>query len=222
MCDSEMCLESVPEMKYLATDTEPRGELLLRGNAVLPNYYLNPEATAAVMTEDGWFRTGDIAIRLGLGGRIKIIDRKKNIFKMSQGEYVAPDRIEQIYTQAPLIAQMFAYGDSSRVNLVAIICVEEEEARKLAQSKPELKDMPLGKLVQTPTLRQQLQSEMDERADALGLKGFEKIKAFHIETEQFSVDNGLLTPTLKLKRAAARERYQNIIDELYSSLASST
>lgn len=213
-----MCLESVPEMNYSVEDEEPRGELLLRGNAVLPNYFLNPEATAQVFTEDGWFRTGDIAVRMSAGGRIKIIDRKKNIFKMSQGEYVAPDRVEQIYTQAPLISQMFVYGDSSRVALVAIICVDEEEASKFASARPELQNLALEDLVLTPAFIAQLRVEMEERATALGLKGFEKVKAFHIEPEQFSADNGLLTPTLKLKRVVARERFAEVIEKLYATL----
>lgn len=112
----EYKLISVPDLKYFVSDSPPKGELCLRGPGIAVGYFMNPEATDEVWDSDGWFHTGDIVSITKKTKSILIIDRKKNIFKLSQGEYVAPEKIEAVYTQCICISQIFVYGHSGRVS----------------------------------------------------------------------------------------------------------
>jgi long-chain acyl-CoA synthetase len=119
----------LPEMNYLSTDKPyPRGELLMKGPAVFSGYYKRPDKTAEAFTEDGWFKTGDVVI-IYPNGSVKIIDRSKNIFKLSQGEYIAPEKIENcIAANSKFVAQSMIYGDSLRSCTVGIIVPHPEKA----------------------------------------------------------------------------------------------
>jgi long-chain acyl-CoA synthetase len=114
-CDFK--LVDIPDMGYTAKDTDeqgnpmPRGEICYKGWNCFKGYFRNPEATAEAIDAAGWVHTGDVGTILPHGA-IKIIDRKKNIFKLSQGEYVVPEKLENKFCQHPLIAQCFVYGDS--------------------------------------------------------------------------------------------------------------
>jgi long-chain acyl-CoA synthetase len=118
--ENEIVLESVPDMNYTVRDHPlARGEILIRGPNVFAGYYREPEKTAEVFTADGFFRTGDIG-QWNANGTLSIIDRKKNIFKLAQGEYVAVEKLEQVYVRSPYIAQIWVYGNSERDQLVAV------------------------------------------------------------------------------------------------------
>eukprot|EP00494_Astrolonche_serrata_P031192 UN31461 len=129
---NEICLISVKEMDYTINDTDKktgqkieRGEICFRGPNVFKGYWKMPEKTAETIDEDGWLHSGDIGTWT-IDGNLKIIDRKKNIFKLSQGEYVAPEKIENIYIQSKWCAQAFVYGNSLETALVAIVVPDEE------------------------------------------------------------------------------------------------
>jgi long-chain acyl-CoA synthetase len=125
-------LMDVPEMNYLSTDKPyPRGELCMKGPAVFSGYYKRPDKTAEAFDADGWFKTGDVAM-IYPNGSVKIIDRSKNIFKLSQGEYIAPEKIENIFGLSPWIAQTLIYGDSLRSCCVAIIVPHVDKAKAWA------------------------------------------------------------------------------------------
>jgi len=97
-------LMDVPEMQYLSTDKPyPRGELCMKGGTVFNGYYKRPDKTAEAFDEQGWFKTGDVAM-VYPNGSVRIIDRSKNIFKLSQGEYIAPEKLENIFGLSPLVA----------------------------------------------------------------------------------------------------------------------
>ncbi|KAM0896317.1 hypothetical protein ACQ4PT_023277 [Festuca glaucescens] len=129
---TELCLEEVPEMGYDPLGVPARGEILIRGNTVFTGYYKNPELTNEVMA-DGWFHTGDIG-EMSPDGILKIIDRKKNIFKLSQGEYVAVEYLEKVYVFPQIIEDIWVFGDSYRSNLVAVVNPHEENTMKWAAS----------------------------------------------------------------------------------------
>jgi long-chain acyl-CoA synthetase len=129
---TEIRLEEVPEMGYDPLGVPSRGEICIRGKSIFAGYYKNPELTNEAIV-DGWFHTGDIG-EMTPDGILKVIDRKKNIFKMSQGEYVAVEYLEKVYGFPPLVEDIWVYGDSFRSNLVAVVNPHEENTMKWAES----------------------------------------------------------------------------------------
>jgi len=204
----EIRLESVPEMSYLVTDDPPRGEVVFRGPAITKGYYKNDEETGKAIDEDGWFHSGDVGTFLP-DGCLKIIDRKKNIFKLAQGEYVAAEYVENVYLQMPDILQVFIYGDSLQSALVAVVVPDPETLGKRTAEEVCADD----------EWKADLLKRMTEFGRSKKLKGYELARAIHCEAEPFSVDNNILTPTFKLKRPVAKKHYQKEIDAMYASLS---
>ncbi|KAJ1977532.1 medium-chain fatty acid-CoA ligase faa2 [Dimargaris xerosporica] len=224
----EIRLVDVPEMSYYATDKQgPRGEVCLRGENVFKGYYKAPEKTREVLDSDGWLSSGDIGMILP-NGSLKIIDRKKNIFKLAQGEYIAPEKIENVYTQHMLVEQMYVHGDSLQSQLVGVVVPDAEAfipwaAAVLGEPAPRGASSPANAAVadldRHPKVRAALLRELHKVGKRSGLHSFEQVKAIYIESEPFSIDNGLLTPTLKLKRQEAIKVYGDRIAALYAELS---
>jgi long-chain acyl-CoA synthetase len=226
---TEIVLVDVPEMGYLHTDTEHRGqdcrgrgEICIRGPNVFPGYYRDEEKTREAIDDEGWLHSGDIGL-WRMDGTLQIIDRKKNIFKLSQGEYVAPEKIENILLNSPLIAQCFVYGDSLQSCLVAIIVPDEEPLRARLSSTADEKALLLAKTPFAEICSSQISNKtiLDDVARVSrenGLHGFECVKAIHLEKTPFSVESNLMTPTFKLKRQQAQQRYEKEIAKLYAGL----
>jgi long-chain acyl-CoA synthetase len=226
----ELKLISVPEMSYSVHDidettnlVQPRGEICFKGHSVFPGYFRDAEKTKEALGADGWLRTGDIGTILP-NGSLKIIDRRKNIFKLAQGEYVAAEKIEISYQQAMSVSQVFIYGKSTETFVVAIVVPDEDFAKtwyaanKAVLGDAEGSEFPgLASLVKKTEFTQKLIADMKEREKVDKLNGFEKAKKYHFTTESFTVENNLLTPTFKLKRKETRERYQKEIDEMYAT-----
>lgn len=213
----EIKLVDVPELGYTCKDSpRPRGEICIRGPTCFSGYYKAKDKTAETLTSDGWLLTGDVA-ELDELGRIYLIDRKKSILKLAQGEYVAPEKIEAILSKNPLVAQAFVEGNSLKSYLVAIIVPEIDAMTSWARHQG-VTGKTKTELMQDERLKQYILGEFQ----GLGskgtgeLKGFEIPKAIYIETELFSVENNLLTPSLKLKRPVARNKYKSIVEELYT------
>ena len=116
-------------MNYLTSNNPPKGEVLLTGSSVFPGYFRNPEITQSMFL-DGWLCTGDVA-QINPNGSIKIIDRAKNIFKLSQGEYIAPEKLENIFIQSAFVDQIWIYGDSFKDHIIAFIVVNKEQIESL-------------------------------------------------------------------------------------------
>ncbi|KAK9161773.1 hypothetical protein Syun_008114 [Stephania yunnanensis] len=129
---TELRLEEVPDMGYSPFGDPPRGEICVRGKPIFSGYYKNPELTKEAF-KDGWFHTGDIGELLP-SGAMKIIDRKKNIFKLSQGEYIAVEYLEKIYSFTPIVEDIWVYGDSFKSKLVAVVVPNERNTKKWAES----------------------------------------------------------------------------------------
>eukprot|EP01029_Cantina_marsupialis_P025563 TRINITY_DN6775_c0_g1_i1.p1 TRINITY_DN6775_c0_g1~~TRINITY_DN6775_c0_g1_i1.p1 ORF type:complete len:656 (+),score=176.99 TRINITY_DN6775_c0_g1_i1:68-2035(+) len=213
----EYKVDSVPEMEYLSTDSPPRGEVCIRGNSVFKGYFKRPDLTAEVLDEDGWFHTGDIG-KINSNGTLSIIDRKKNIFKLSQGEYICPEKIENIYGNSPLLAQVFIYGDSLQSTLLGII-VPDEEASKSWANNNDKSGLSFKELCLDQDFKDAVIKEMKTCARVSKLHGFEQAKDILLESEPFSVENGLLTPTFKLKRTELQKAYGKDIEQMYSKMS---
>ncbi|OMH82859.1 Long chain acyl-CoA synthetase 7, peroxisomal [Zancudomyces culisetae] len=213
----EAKLIDVSEMGYTSEDKPcPRGELCIRGEVLFSGYYKEPEKTTKPFLDDGWFATGDVA-RINADGTVSIIDRKKNIFKLSQGEYVAPEKIENVLTTCNMVFQVFVYGDSLQNHLVAIAVPFPEAFLPWAQSIVGSKTQPcsLEELCTDPSVAKALLEILEKVSDQEKLLRFEKVKAIHLEPIPFTIENGLLTPTMKLKRKAVLERFSSVIEKLY-------
>ncbi|KAF9425607.1 hypothetical protein BGZ76_003151 [Entomortierella beljakovae] len=160
--------------------------------------------------------TGDVGL-WDSEGRLVLIDRVKNIFKLSQGEYIAPEKIESVLEKHPLIAQIFVYGESIESCLVGIVVPNTEELPLWASSNG-LKDMTTEEICSHPLLREVLLEELSELGREYDLKGFEIVKNIYVTPEPFTSENGLLTPTFKLKRHEAKKKYANELARLYQEM----
>ncbi|CAD5230381.1 unnamed protein product [Bursaphelenchus okinawaensis] len=205
-------LVDVPELNYMVKDN--KGEVCIRGYNVTPGYYKNPEETKNAIDADGWLHTGDIGL-FEEQGTLKIIDRKKHIFKLAQGEYIAPEKIENVYTRSGYISQAYVHGDSLQSTLVAIIVPDPETVTRAAAKKLNLKGLTLEELCQKSEVRNMIKEDMRAMARDSGLHSFEQAKAIYLEIEPFTVENGLLTPTMKTKRPELAKKYAYDIDKMY-------
>lgn len=197
----EGCLLSVPDMDYLVTDKPyPRGELLVRGKTLFKGYYKNEDETKKAMTEDGWFKTGDICT-VDEMGRFKIIDRRKNVLKLAQGEYISPERIEGVYLAAcNHLAQAYVHGDSMQMFLVAIFGVQPDffapfASKVLGQDIPPTDIDAIKLAASNDKVREAVLKELDKVGRANKFAGYERVKNCYLYVEPFSIENELLTPT---------------------------
>eukprot|EP01023_Acetabularia_acetabulum_P030154 TRINITY_DN28386_c1_g1_i4.p1 TRINITY_DN28386_c1_g1~~TRINITY_DN28386_c1_g1_i4.p1 ORF type:complete len:446 (-),score=74.50 TRINITY_DN28386_c1_g1_i4:304-1641(-) len=212
----EVKLDDIPEMGYTTQDKPyPRGEICVRGPIIFQGYYKDQEKTDEILDKQGWLHTGDVGAWLP-GGRLKIVDRKKNLFKLAQGEYIAPEKIENIYARSPWVLQNFVHGDSLKTQLVAIVVPDPESLLPWAKTQGFPED--LSKLCSRPEVKQLIFESMVQEGVKGGLHGFEQIAVLYLVPEPFTVENNLLTPTFKLKRPQALEAFQSVIVQMYKKL----
>ncbi|CAE8732463.1 unnamed protein product [Polarella glacialis] len=223
---NELRLQDVSDMGYLRTDqvhktgsgTIPchgRGEICFRGPSIFKGYYKMPEKTNEAIDAEGWFHSGDVGLWTP-DGRLKIIDRKKNIFKLAQGEYVAPEKLENLNAQSKFVGQNFVYGDSLKTQLVSIIVVDPDQAAAWAKEKNVSKTLP--ELCKDDAFKKAILADLEILAKTQKLAGFEVVKAVYLEPNQWEPGAEVLTPTFKLQRNKAQAKYQGVIDELYRQL----
>lgn len=197
----EACLESKPDIDYLVTDSpNPRGELLLRGNTLFREYYKNVAETTKAIDENGWFHTGDIA-EVDSTGRFKIIDRVKNVLKLAQGEYISPERIENVYlANCTLLTQAYVHGDSTQAFLVSVFGINPVTFAPFASGIIKETITPtnteaLKAAAQDVRVREAVVKELYMIGKQSKFNSYEMVRAVHLEIEPFTIDNELLTPT---------------------------
>ena len=197
-------LKDLPDMEYLSSDKPyPRGEICMTGPCIFSGYYKRPDKTAEAFDGEGWFQTGDVGM-IYPNGSIKIIDRSKNIFKLSQGEYIAPEKLENIFVLSPYIAQSMVYGDSLKSCTVAIVIPEETVVAEWAEKN---KLGSNAEVLANEDFKKEIMEDMARLAKDNKLSGLEKPKDIYITLDAFTIDNDQLTPTFKLKRNIATKAY---------------
>ncbi|XP_028838571.1 long-chain-fatty-acid--CoA ligase 6 isoform X2 [Denticeps clupeoides] len=207
-------LVDVPEKNYYASKGE--GEVCVKGPNVFKGYLKDPVKTAETLDDDGWLHTGDIGKWLP-NGTLKIIDRKKHIFKLAQGEYISPEKIENIYIRSEPVSQLYVHGDSLQSCLVGIVVPDPEVFSSWAQKKGFVGSYE--ELCKDKDVKKAIMDDMVRLGKASGLHSFEQVKDIYVHSEMFSINNGLLTPTLKAKRPELKEFFKTKIEELYANIS---
>lgn len=240
---NEVTLLDIPEMAYLNSDKPyPRGEIIARGPNIFQGYFKDDKATEETFYTDPngnkWLKTGDVG-RLNPNGTYSVIDRKKNLIKLAQGEYVAVEKLEDAYSRAPLIGQIWCYGNAYKSQMVAVVVPNCKPIYDYAVEKgwwpvngptPTIGDLSDEFIA---TYREvvaahlsDIKAMIKEQMKPLETEmfGFEKVKAIHVETrldplgQGFNEENGTQTPTMKKKRKALVEMYLAELKELYASI----
>ena len=201
-------LADVPELGYFTTDKpHPRGELLVKSSRFMGGYYKQPELTASKFDEDGFYSTGDIMAEIG-PDHLVYLDRRNNVLKLSQGEFVSISNLEALYSHSPVIRQIYVYGSSERAFLLAVVVPGEEWVAEIGTDGEG-----------TDRVKSEIRRSLQQIAQEQHLNGYEIPRDFLIETEPFSLENGLLTEVGKHRRPKLRERYGEALEELYARLA---
>jgi fatty acid CoA ligase FadD9 len=195
-------LEDVPELGYFSTDKpHPRGELLVKTAHKMGGYYKRPDLTAERYDDGDYYRTGDVMAEFG-PDHLVFVDRRNNVIKLSQGEFVAISRLEALYAKSPAIHQIYLYGTSERSFLLGVIVPTDA-----------LRDAPADEV------KAAIRRSLNQIAVEEHLNGYEVPRDFIIEPEAFGVGNGLLTGVGKHQRPRLKERYGPALETLYARIA---
>lgn len=186
------------------------GEILTRGPHVMKGYYKEPQLTADVMTEDGWFKTGDIG-QFEPAGQLKITDRKKEIFKTSAGKYISPQVIENKFKESPFIEQLIVCGENQKF-AAALIVPSFTHLRSYCEVKG-IEYISDEQIVQNPIIKKRYEKEVNTFNKNFGES--EQIVRFELLKESWSTVGGELTPTLKLKRSFIVQKYTSEVERLF-------
>lgn len=188
------------------------GEILVKTDKNMVGYYKNEEATREVLSEDGWFATGDIG-ELTQEGFLRITDRKKDLIKTANGKYVAPQKLENLLKLNKYVSNVLIHGDK-RKYIVALLTLNFEEINKFAESKG-IATRDHSALAKHPAIKELIRQHVAEVNTQLA--SHESIKTFDLLPEDFTVDSGELTPSLKVKRKFCDKKYAGVIDKLYGN-----
>ena len=219
----EIKLRDVPELGYTSKSIDekgnprPSGELMVRGPILFKGYFRDKEKTEETIDEDGWMHSGDIAMIIPEhGNALKIIDRVKNIFKLQQGEYISPEKIENILIGNKYIEQIFIYGDSLQNYLIAFINPNRNAVIEfLKNTYNEINNDNYKEYFDNDELKKEIIKSISIYGKSNDLKGFEIPKKIHLCKERFSIENQIITPTMKIRRHVAKKYFMNEINKLY-------
>lgn len=198
-------------LENLDVKIEADGEITVKGPSIFKGYFKNEELTREAFTEDGFFKTGDIG-HIDQEGFLHITDRKKEMFKTSGGKYVAPQMIENMAKASKFIEQIMVVGEGEKMP-TALVQPDFNFAKSWAERKNiQIGDTP-AEIAKNPELKARIEKDIDYLNTKLG--GWEQIKKIELTPEVWSIEDGLLTPTLKLKRKAIKEKYIALYNKMY-------
>ena len=217
---ARMLLKSVPDLGYTADDEIegikcPAGEMCLKGPLVFHGYYKNDEENKNCFDEEGYFHTGDVGrIFPNYGNGLKIVDRVKEIFKLSQGEYIIPAKLESVYSKSVYVSQIMIYGNPTKNKIIGIIIPDKKKcADELNMSVEDLvKDNNNKDLINL------ILKDLEKLAKEAEFNGLEKLKYIIVDFEEFTNNNNCLTPTMKIIRKNVEKKYKEKIDNLYDMM----
>eukprot|EP00092_Neocalanus_flemingeri_P012319 GFUD01013279.1.p1 GENE.GFUD01013279.1~~GFUD01013279.1.p1 ORF type:complete len:666 (+),score=116.54 GFUD01013279.1:120-2117(+) len=207
-------LEDVPDMEYLSSHGQ--GEVCIMGANVFRGYYRDPERTSYVLDADGWLHTGDIGEWLP-NGTLKIIDRKKQIFKLSNGEYVAPEHVEKIYTSSRYIAQVFVHGDSLKSCVIAVIVPRQTALQEWAERR-HIPSHSFTALCNNREVKRFIMEDIVKMSQEAELAYYEEVKEIYLHPNLFSMQNGLLSASGKLMRQKLVKYFKPQLEDMYKHL----
>jgi long-chain acyl-CoA synthetase len=174
----------------------------------MKGYYQNPDVTAEVLEADGWFHTGNTG-KIVKGGCIQIVDRKKQLFKLSQGEYVSPGKVEGFCAKSTLVRQNFVHRTSMEAFLIVMVVPSEEALIKYNGKE---------QAIQLEELKKEIVMDLDNVCCSEKLKGYEIPKIVILHGEEFTPESGFVMPTFKLKRPFFKKHFTKEIKELFASM----
>ncbi len=203
-----------PALPGVELKIAPDGEILGRGPNIALGYFKREQDTREAFLPDGWFATGDIG-EIDGDGFLRITDRKKDLIVTSAGKNIAPQNIENLLKNDPLVSQAMAFGDK-RKYITALVTLDPEQAPVWAKANG-IADTSGEALAKDPKVLARIQSVVDDVNKKLA--SFEQIKYFRIVPQDFSVESGDLTPTLKVKRKVVTAKYQELLDAMYENPA---
>lgn len=209
----EIKLVDFPDAGYFTNVTPQQGEIWIRGNSVMEGYFQNETETAEAMSADGWFKTGDIG-EWDQDGHLKIIDRKKNLVKTLNGEYIALEKLESTYRSATIVANICVYASIDHTKPIAIIVPAEPALKALAASIG-VEGHGIGDLVHNKRIQNEVLKQLQQVAKREGLANIEVVEGVVVADEEWTAQNGLVTATSKLNRRAIFERYKEDIAVAY-------
>ncbi|TKA64248.1 hypothetical protein B0A49_07347 [Cryomyces minteri] len=211
----EVKLVDFPDAGYHAVNNPPQGEIWIRGGSVAEGYLDLEKETKESFTDDGWFKTGDIG-EFDKRGHLRIIDRKKNLVKTLNGEYIALEKLESIYRSATVVANICVYAASDKNKPIAIIVPAEPALKSLASSNG-IKGSGIEDLVHNDKLNKLVLAELQAAGKKGGLAGIEIIEGVVLADEEWTPQNGLTTSAQKINRKGILEKYKKEVDKAYSN-----
>jgi len=210
----EIKLVDFADAGYFSTNDPPSGEIWIRGAAVATLGYLDlPKETEEAFTKDGWFKTGDIG-SFDRSGNLRIVDRKKNLVKTLNGEYIALEKLESIYRSCSSVANICVYAAQDKQKPMAIVSPVERSLQKIAGGG---QDQDLAALCENDAVRAAVLKEMQNIGRGAGLAAFEIIEGIVLADEEWTAQNGLVTSAQKLNRRGLTEKYKKEIDKAYGN-----
>ncbi|KHN82559.1 Long-chain-fatty-acid--CoA ligase 1 [Toxocara canis] len=215
ICCNAVKLVDVPELGYF--EAQKAGEICVRGANVFKGYFKDEAKTKSVIDDEGWLHTGDVG-EWTEQGTLRIIGRITSIFKLSQGEHIAPERIESVYLRSKFVSQIFVHGESLKSCIVAIVVPDIKAINNWSHKRFGI-TMSAIKLCASQEIKNLVLSDMERLSIDAGLCSFEKVKDIYLTPEAFSVHNDQLTSTLKLRRRKLQEHYSKQLAQIYSKFS---